>query len=797
MTQRWQRVPFSRERERAWWLLVVACAAAGLWAVAQVLAWPIPARAALAAVAAAVALIVPELRARRAAIQRKEQLVARLEVHGRTGWLPEVSEVSDRQLRVHSSRVDLPYIERDKQQEVDSALIARRPLLIVGHSMAGKTRLAASRVRKLYCDAALLAPLSGAALRELVEAGVDLAGTVVWLDDFDRFLTGDMWLDPGLLDTLVTRGAVVVATIRRNALTVYRPRDKVRPPQWETISRFTRVDLSRRLSAEESRIVKEQIADSELQSAIHRYGLAEYLGAGPDAVERLDSGDTECPVGAALVRGAIDWRRAGLVRLVRRRDLCAALPIYLRDRPDVATDDASVTAGLNWATEKVNETVSLLMPDYRVRSGNADAADQNGDLPLFEVFDYLVDVLEDRAASLDRAQRDAAIIPIDMYRLVVERASRAERSDVEIAARNQSRFVGRTEEIAELTSWLAGPLGSSSPLGILHGMGGVGKSAILRRLQELADPRTRELIAGDPTQPLVNVPRFDLVLSARGRSVSELLAALCSAAGLEPVSDETDDVRAMRLQEALHGRQRPVLVAIDGLDEAVDPEAAMRALLDLYRAHHDLPLRILISTRQHPPMDLALVRVVEVSVGPRQDVVEAVRDRLDAARGSGSAELTDETAEVIADLAGGYFLVATLIAAGVGSGALPSDPAALAQALRGSWSQPHLDATLTIRATVEQWLASLGDRKQDALVLLRALAQGPALGMTTEEWLAAASRLANRPYTKADLEWLSQGGLIGRQRDDGTYRLHPLARTFVEGYQDPETRDPAPQHGIP
>lgn len=385
------------------------------------------------------------------------------------------------------------------------------------------------------------------------------------------------------------------------------------------------------------------------------------------------------------------------------------------------------------------------------------------------------------------------MIPIDMYRLVVERASRAERPDVEIAARNQSRFVGRTEEIAEVTSWLAGPRGSSPPLGILHGLGGVGKSAILRRLQELADPRTRELIAGDPTQPLVNVPRFDLVLSARGRTVSELLAALCTAAGLEPAPNETDDVRTIRLYEALRGRQRPVLVAIDGLDEAVDPESAMHALLELYRLGGDLPLRILISTRQQPPRDLALVRVVEVSVGTRQDVVESVRDRLAAARGSASVELTDQTAEVIADFACGHFLVANLMVGGVVNGSLPSDPAALAQALREARPQRPPDATL--RAALERWMASLGDRKQDALMLLTALARGPAHGMTAEEWLAAASRLGNRPYTKADLEWLSQGGVIGRQRDDGTYLLHELVRAFVVSYQDSGTRKPTPQGG--
>jgi len=219
----------------------------------------------------------------------------------------------------------------------------------------------------------------------------------------------------------------------------------------------------------------------------------------------------------------------------------------------------------------------------------------------------------------------------------------------------------------------------------------------------------------------------------------------------------------------------------------------MHALLELYRARDDLPLRILISTRQQPPTDLALVRVVEVSVATRQDLVESVRDRLAAARGSASAELTDQTAEVIADFACGHFLAANLMAGGVANGSLPSDPAALAQALREA-SQHRPDATL--RAALQQWMASLGDRKQDALVLLTALAQGPAHGMTAEEWLAAASRLGNRPYTKADLEWLSQGGVIGRQRDDGTYLLHELVRTFIVGYHDPGTREPTPQGGI-
>ena len=331
--RRQQRLPFRADRAHAWWLVLVACAAAGLWAVAQVLGWPVPARAALAAFAAVVALVVPELRERRSAAQRQEQLVARVEVRGRHGRLPQVREVTDAQLRVHATRFDVPYIARDKQAEVDAALRARQPLLIVGHSMAGKTRLAAARVRALCPDAVLLAPLPGSALRELVDNRLNLSNTVVWLDDLDRFLAGENWLDFGLLDVLVVGGAHVVATIRRNALEVYRPRDEVRPPQWETVSRFHRVGLARLLSAGEQRAVDAHVADTAVRAAIHRYGLAEYLGACPEAVDRFDSGETESPVGAALVRAAIDWRRAGLARLIRRRDLAAAARIYLKTVP--------------------------------------------------------------------------------------------------------------------------------------------------------------------------------------------------------------------------------------------------------------------------------------------------------------------------------------------------------------------------------------------------------------------------------------------------------------------------------
>ena len=359
-----RRSLFKQPWERAVWLLAVACAVAVLWAVAQVLAWPVAVRVVLAGSAAAIGILVPEMRSRKEGVSRQGQLLNQVEVLVPDSTLPRVRDASLQQLRVHESRVNVPYIRRDQESEVDKALSARRPVLIVGSSMAGKTRLAAARVAALFPDAFLWAPLPGNALRELLDDGLNIYDFVVWLDDLDRYLTGDSWLDPGMLDRITDAGARVIGTIRRSALDVYRPRDTARPAQWETLRRFTRIDIARKLSDEEGRRVDANISNLAVRAAIDRYGLAEYLGAGPDAVDRLNAGETDCPIGAALVRAAIDWRRAGLARLVSLHDLKAALPIYLTGRHDIVIDGTSFKEGMHWATDKINETVRLLIPYY-------------------------------------------------------------------------------------------------------------------------------------------------------------------------------------------------------------------------------------------------------------------------------------------------------------------------------------------------------------------------------------------------------------------------------------------------
>ena len=203
-----------RGRERAWWLLAAAVLFAVLWAIAQALKWPGWALAVLGGLAAAAALVVPELRARfKQDDTRSALLTTAVAVPSEPARLPLVREPGLAQLRVHAAQVRVPYVERDVQQQVAEAVGPGRAVLLVGHSMAGKTRLAAQVVQHRFPDAPLLVPESGKALRDLVGEGLDVAGVVVWLDDLERFLGPD-GLTIGLLNRLTSGKAILVATIR-------------------------------------------------------------------------------------------------------------------------------------------------------------------------------------------------------------------------------------------------------------------------------------------------------------------------------------------------------------------------------------------------------------------------------------------------------------------------------------------------------------------------------------------------------------------------------------------------------
>lgn len=298
-----------------------------------------------------------------------------------------VQDVSLRRLGVHPARpeVEVSYLRRAVEAELISALEGDEPVLVVGHSMAGKTRMTAEVVRERFGNRLILIPDPEDGLSRVFTG---LAGpaalpqrVVVWLDDLDRYLAGD-GLRVEWLDKLQERGALIVATMRASEHARYEPDSQIRPPQAQLLERFRVVRLDPDDDSGERRQLANQVEEQSLREGIARHGLGEYIGGGYLAVQRFENAraaapPTGHPLGVAMVRAAVDWRRVGL-DVIPDTSLIKLAPLYLpqRYRFDAGEDDATAKA---WATALVDETFRLLEP-----------ADHDGGT---RAFDYIIDHL--------------------------------------------------------------------------------------------------------------------------------------------------------------------------------------------------------------------------------------------------------------------------------------------------------------------------------------------------------------------------------------------------------------------
>lgn len=106
-----------------------------------------------------------------------------------TGTLPRLDQVAVDRFGIHTPGVALPYLTRDKESELRRELTAGRPVLIVGHSMTGKTRMTHHVARDLYGAWPVFIPARPDGLA--LDAVADLTGTVIWLDDLEGYLSGN------------------------------------------------------------------------------------------------------------------------------------------------------------------------------------------------------------------------------------------------------------------------------------------------------------------------------------------------------------------------------------------------------------------------------------------------------------------------------------------------------------------------------------------------------------------------------------------------------------------------------
>jgi hypothetical protein len=398
-----------RDRGRGllgWFLLLSASLLAAAGAALARVQLPAAAATGLAALAAGIAGLLTmrgagvlkdhddELRSGRGAIR----------LAGR-GRIPLVRELDDPiSLGVHpAASIDehgIPsrvpgFIARDVMPQVRRAIEAGGFVLLVGESTAGKSRAAFEAMRESLRDWRLIDPVDRDAVRTAAEIAATTPSSVLWLDDLERFLGSGGLTAEDVRRVLHGRGgrSVILATMRSEEYARFSERSESHLPSlgrettrqgWDVLRLATRLDVTRRWSAQELARAASRRDDERIDDALRhagRFGLAEYLASGPQLLtEWRDAwAPGTHPRGAALVSAAVDARRVGLHRPLPSSLLAQLHELYLDPRGGLLLRPEPLEAAIEWAASPLHATSSLLLP----------AAGQT-----YVAFDYLVDAAD-------------------------------------------------------------------------------------------------------------------------------------------------------------------------------------------------------------------------------------------------------------------------------------------------------------------------------------------------------------------------------------------------------------------
>jgi tetratricopeptide (TPR) repeat protein len=295
----------------------------------------------------------------------------------REGEFLVAGEGQDLEALVHPAVVSLPYIRRDIEDEIRADLDSGQPVLLVGSSMVGKTRMATTLIKEVLGARRLIIPDSKDFLASLTVPGATPRNSMIFLDDIQQLIGAG-----GITQTALRHLAeenVIVGTIRALVYDQYQPTDELRPLEWDVLRVFKRVPVFRDLSPSEQERLYRVVNDEGTRERILRTGIGEYVGAAERIAEALRLGPSVSPVGLALVQGAADWARAGMSTPVP----ASLLPVLAAPHLDARNrlllgDRREYRTALQWATRPINPTVSLLQREQ-------DDA--------FSVFEYALDLL--------------------------------------------------------------------------------------------------------------------------------------------------------------------------------------------------------------------------------------------------------------------------------------------------------------------------------------------------------------------------------------------------------------------
>lgn len=321
-----------------------------------------------------------------------------------------------------------PFVARDMTPRLcGEVAVGSGFVLLVGESTAGKTRAAYEAMRDLLPSYKLVAPADRAALVSLVHEICGNRRVVVWLDDLDLYLGAD-GLTAGMVARMLAgpeQRILILATMSARAhehFSAYAsagraPDNELARDGREVIKLAREIRMERMWSAGELTRARVLAGDTRIAAAVRhadtgRCGVAEYLAAGPELLNAWQDAwePGTHPRGAALVRAAVDVRRAGCHRPLPVEFLRGLHEVYLEQRGGEALRPEPWSQALAWATNPLHATSSLLLP--------------RGDRYLS--FDYLHDALD--------AHRPPPRIPDETWRVLIEYADAAGALDIGAAA---------------------------------------------------------------------------------------------------------------------------------------------------------------------------------------------------------------------------------------------------------------------------------------------------------------------------------------------------------------------------
>jgi hypothetical protein len=312
-----------------------------------------------------------------------------------------------------------------------------------------------------------------------------------------------------------------------------------------------------------------------------------------------------------------------------------------------------------------------------------------------------------------------------------------------------SYFTGREAALRRIVRWIerqSGAQGAEPALLVVTGHPGSGKSAVIGRVVTLADEEARQQLSVDhvraDTIPPIGV--FDAVIYARAKSYKDVLRELATKVGVQ--SEKQGD-----LIEALKHRSEPFIIAVDSLDEAMEPDEVARLFHALAGVSS---MRILAGTRHSQLRHLGTAkelidldqpeyfdaRDVETYVTLRllsadePSVETPYRDRPQAAR---------EVAAEVATAAGRNFLIARLVAKTLIDRSEPVDV-------------EHHRFPSSVAAAFDEYLHRFSDREERVRDLLEALAWAEGKGFPARRiWPEVASVLSGKHYGSSDIRWVT------------------------------------------